>query len=88
MHGSGKYKWPDGGEYIGEYSNNIKEGKGNFKWANGKIFDGPFKNGRPHGFGKLTINDGVFDVEFKEGKLVNNKTTKGSLRSNSEAAGR
>lgn len=76
MHGRGVYKWPDGGEYIGDYINNIKEGNGKFKWANGKIFEGPFKGGRPHGIGKLTIETTMYEVEFKEGKLVQTITTK------------
>jgi hypothetical protein len=72
MHGKGLYKWPDGGEYYGDYINNIKEGNGVFKWVNGKVFEGPFKNGRPHGVGKLKTNNKEIEVEFKEGKLITN----------------
>lgn len=86
MDGKGLYKWPDGGEYYGDYKNNIKEGLGKFKWANGKIYEGPFKDGKPHGFGKLYINDTKFDVEFREGKLFNNKEKGSSMKSNSEVS--
>lgn len=72
MDGKGLYKWPDGGEYYGDYKDNIKEGLGRFKWANGKIYEGPFRNGRPHGIGKLYINEVAHNVEFKEGKLTTN----------------
>jgi hypothetical protein len=72
MHGKGLYKWPDGGEYYGDYVNNIKEGIGRFKWANGKIFEGQFKNGRPSGFGKLKTGNWEFDVQFLDGKLITN----------------
>lgn len=77
MEGRGKYKWPDGGEYEGEYRNNIKEGIGRFKWSNGKIFEGPFRNGKPHGVGKLIISNVSYEVEFKDGKLTNNSREKG-----------
>jgi hypothetical protein len=74
MHGKGAYKWADGGEYVGEYKDNIKEGIGRFKWSNGRIYEGPFVGGVPHGKGKLTVNNKTTDVEFSEGKVVNNKT--------------
>ena len=72
MHGKGLYKWPDGGEYYGEYVNNIKEGNGRFKWVNGKVFEGQFKRGKPSGFGKLKTSNREIDVEFKDGKLLTN----------------
>ena len=72
MHGKGLYKWPDGGEYYGDYVNNIKEGYGRFKWNNGKIYEGEFKKGKPSGFGKLKINNWEFYVEFNDGKLITN----------------
>lgn len=73
MHGKGLYKWPDGGEYYGEYKNNTKEGFGKFKWSNGKIYEGPFLNGRPHGIGKLVVGGNSFEVEFIDGKLNQNR---------------
>ena len=69
MHGKGLYKWPDGGEYYGEYVNGIKEGYGIFKWVNGKIYEGQFHDGKPSGIGKLKTTAKEIDVEFKEGKL-------------------
>jgi len=74
MHGKGTYKWADGGEYSGEYIDNIKEGFGVFKWSNGRIYEGPFLGGVPHGKGKLIVNNKITDVEFSEGKVVNAKT--------------
>ena len=70
MHGKGLYKWPDGGEYYGDYVDNIKEGYGIFKWVNGKIYEGEFKGGKPCGNGKLRTATKEVDVEFKEGKLI------------------
>ena len=71
MHGKGLYKWTDGGTYLGEYINNIKEGKGIFKWANGKIYDGSFKNGKPNGSGVITFLNGTkSEVFFEEHKMI------------------
>lgn len=73
MHGKGTYKWADGGEYVGDYKDNVKEGMGIFKWANGRIFNGPFVGGIPHGKGKLTFNNKSTEVEFVQGKIINSK---------------
>ena len=72
MHGKGVYKWPDGGEYYGDYVNNVKEGFGVFRWTNGKIYEGEFKNGKPDGVGKLKTHKRDLDVEFKDGRLITN----------------
>lgn len=76
MHGKGIYKWPDGGEYLGEYINNIKEGFGKFKWPNGKEFEGYFHDGKPHGNGFMYVNTEKFEVEFSDGKLIKNVKVK------------
>ena len=72
MHGKGVYKWPEGGEYDGEYVNGIKEGKGIFTWEDGRIFKGPFTKGKPNGKGILIINDIELEVEFNKGKILGN----------------
>jgi hypothetical protein len=72
MHGKGLYKWPNGGEYYGDYVNNIKEGFGIFRWNNGKTYEGEFKNGKPNGMGKLKTHKREMEVEFKDGKLISN----------------
>lgn len=69
MHGKGLYKWLNGEEYEGEYKYNIKQGKGSFKWVDGRIFKGIFKDGKPHGSGKLLIENVDHDVEFVNGIL-------------------
>jgi hypothetical protein len=70
MHGYGEYRWPEGGKYIGEYDNNIKEGKGIFYWTNGRVYEGDFAKGKPHGFGIITQNEKKYNVEFSDGKLI------------------
>ena len=56
MTGKGKYKWPDGSEYEGDYIKNKKEGKGKFKWSSGSIFEGLFLNRKPNK--EILINKG------------------------------
>ena len=72
MDGKGIYKWPEGGEYNGDYVNGIKEGFGIFKWTDGKIFEGPFGNGKPNGKGKLTIGNVTINATFINGKFIGN----------------
>ena len=36
MHGTGKFTWPDGRWYDGDYVEDRKEGHGKFSWPNGK----------------------------------------------------
>ena len=40
MHGKGKFTWPDGREYNGEFANDKKEGHGVFAWIDGRVYDG------------------------------------------------
>lgn len=71
MNGYGEYRWPEGGKYIGEYINNVKEGKGTFYWTNGRVYDGEFSDGKPHGKGIITQGGKKYQVTFEAGKLVN-----------------
>ena len=40
MHGKGKYTWPDGRIYDGEYVNDKKEGEGVYSWSDGRQYSG------------------------------------------------
>lgn len=35
MHGNGKYEWPDGRKYDGQYEDDLKHGYGVFTWPDG-----------------------------------------------------
>ena len=70
MHGKGKYKWPDGFEYEGDYNNGIKEGMGTYKYKDGRVFKGRFKDGKPDGKGKVTFKGITVNIEYKNGKPV------------------
>lgn len=45
-HGQGKYTWPNGLTYEGEYKEDKKNGFGKFTYANGDTFEGTFDNGK------------------------------------------
>ena len=73
MHGKGIYKWPDGSEFEGNYSNNLKEGYGEYRWTNGKIYQGMYKNGVKHGKGVYIKKNGQKkEVMYNKGELVKN----------------
>ena len=69
-HGKGKYKWPDGCEYEGDYNNGEREGYGTYKWKDGRIFTGRFKSGVPDGKGKLTYKGKCVNIEYRNGKPI------------------
>ena len=72
MNGRGKFIWPDGREYIGDYKNDKKEGHGVLTWPDGRKYDGSWKNGRQDGLGKFfnpkskKWKEGI----WKEGKRI------------------
>lgn len=68
--GKGKYKWPDGTEYEGDYNNGEREGYGTYKWVDGREFTGRFKGGVPDGKGKLTYKGKCVNIEYKNGKPI------------------
>jgi hypothetical protein len=46
MHGKGRFTWPDGRKYEGEYQNDLKHGTGIFKWPDGRVYEGEWENGK------------------------------------------
>ena len=69
MYGYGKYIWPEGGFYIGNYVNGVKEGYGELHWSNQKVFKGNFKNGKPNGTGIMICDNKEKNVLFKDGVM-------------------
>ena len=53
MHGKGKFQWPDGSSYEGDYQHHKKDGHGRFMFASGNYYEGYFENGLQHGKGML-----------------------------------
>ena len=55
-------------KYIGEKSNNIKDGYGIYYYSNGDKYEGEFKNNIKEGYGILYCSDGFkYEGEFKNG---------------------
>ena len=59
MDGKGKFEWPDGRIYVGEYLEDKKHGYGEFLWPGGeKKYEGFWENDQPHGRGILIERGG------------------------------
>ena len=46
-NGKGRYQYPDGSVYEGEYKNDKKHGKGKFLYSNGDTYEGSYKVSHP-----------------------------------------
>lgn len=46
MNGFGKFTWPDGSRYEGEYKDDLKHGIGTFHWADHKKWTGMWVFGK------------------------------------------
>ena len=65
MHGNGRYTWPDGAEYKGEFHNDVMHGSGILRLANGECYTGGFRDDMPQGHGTHTWPDGgTYTGEF------------------------
>jgi len=53
-NGYGKYEWPAGDKYSGNYKNGYRNGYGTYTWANGDKYTGNLKNNEKHGQGTYT----------------------------------
>ena len=47
----GKFTWPDGRRYEGEFLNGHLQGLGAMTWPDGSSYKGEWKNDLPHGRG-------------------------------------
>ena len=65
--GSGKYTYPHGEKYEGDWKDGKQHGQGTFTVSEGTKYVGKFKNGGKHGQVILTFPDGIkLEGEFKE----------------------
>lgn len=65
----GKYTWPDGSTYDGEYLDDHKHGKGTMTFANGDVFTGGFVWGVIAGKGIYKYKNGdIYRGLFYKGK--------------------
>lgn len=70
MNGNGKFEWPDGKVYEGQYKMDKKEGFGILKWPDGRIYKGNWKNGKQDGEGQFYAPK---TQDWKKGKWENGK---------------
>ena len=59
MEGFGKLSWPDGVEYVGQFTEDRFHGQGQYRWGTGKIYNGGWKEGKQHGEGKIIHNSKI-----------------------------
>ena len=64
--GRGRFVWPDGGSYIGEWKASANHGKGVRIFATGATYRGEWKAGKMHGNGVYTSRDGEESAQHWE----------------------
>ena len=71
--GIGIMETEDGYQYIGEWTDGIKDGKGSYTWPNGENYIGEWKRGEEHGQGTMTYRAGeTYSGNWINGKYQNN----------------
>jgi hypothetical protein len=72
-NGFGRYTWPDGSRYIGEWENGRMHGQGTQTFAGGEKYVGDFKNNKRHGQGRIVNADGsIYEGGWKN-NLIHGK---------------
>jgi len=70
-NGPGRYTWPDGSNYTGDFVNGKFHGQGAYAWADGKKYVGEFKNDKRSGRGTFSWPNGAtYRGEWENGKKV------------------
>ena len=70
--GLGKFTFPDGDTYEGEFKDWDMNGQGTYTWTNGDKYVGEYKDGEEHGQGTYSYSNGNKYVgEYKDGKKWN-----------------
>lgn len=73
-HGKGKFIWPSGEIYIGDWLDNKMEGHGKITYAKGAQYEGNFKNELRHGYGIYIYKDGTKEEGiWDKGELIEEK---------------
>ena len=70
--GRGKFTYPHGEKYEGDWVKGKYHGQGTMTFPDGSMYEGEFKDGEYNGQGIMTLPDGDKYVgEFKDGKRWN-----------------
>eukprot|EP00438_Fugacium_kawagutii_P002143 Skav218493 [mRNA] locus=scaffold538:1344458:1348152:- [translate_table: standard] len=70
MNGHGRFRWPDGRTYTGNYRNGLRHGQGKFNWPDGRSYEGEWEDGKQHGQGTLIQKGKVIKGEWSKGLRV------------------
>ena len=71
FHAYGKFQFPDGESYEGEFHHGKKQGHAISTWPNGNIYEGPYKNNMMHGIGIFQNSQGQKrKSEWHEDELI------------------
>jgi hypothetical protein len=73
-HGKGKYNWPTGDSYEGDWNNGQITGKGIYRFHNGSAYDGDFVQAKKHGKGTWIADFGYQQGEFRNDHFVQGTT--------------
>lgn len=57
-NGKGRFVYPNGDKYIGEFKNSVPHGRGAYYAQNGSVYKGPFVNGKRQGYGTYIWSTG------------------------------
>lgn len=57
-NGKGRFVYPNGDKYIGEFKNSVPHGRGVYYAKNGSIYKGPFVDGQRQGYGTYIWSTG------------------------------
>jgi len=69
--GKGRYVYPLGDVYEGDFKIGKRHGKGKYTYAKGGVYEGEWDWGLRHGKGRLTDYDGkVYEGIFENGKYI------------------
>lgn len=71
VNGAGKYIWPDGNEYLGEWENGKPNGKGIFIWPEGDTYVGEWNNDQNYGQGIYSCPTGakIYSIDSTNGEI-------------------
>ncbi|XP_019855077.1 PREDICTED: junctophilin-3-like isoform X2 [Amphimedon queenslandica] len=68
-HGLGKELRPDGTEYLGDFSSNVRGPNGVLKLSNGALYQGTWSDGLQDGIGvEIYADKGVYKGQYKKGQ--------------------
>lgn len=68
-NGKGRYIYPNGDKYIGEFKDSKLDGRGVYTFKNGNVYRGQFKNNMRHGYGTYRwVNGDTYIGEYEDNK--------------------